>query len=125
MQGLLEMFGTDGSGTPQDWHSISHCRACGLGGTALWHSWKLYQDCLVPETTASAQPLVLECVWSGRRGYWRDVRNVKQEVQQWLKAHPLEAPHLLPSQSQLRRTGHSSLAVAVTKHGGYKKLFSE
>lgn len=62
---------------------------------------------------------------SAEWGYWRDVRNVKQELQRWLKAHPLAAPHLLPSQSQLRRTRHSSLAVAVTKHGGYKNLFAE
>lgn len=64
-------------------------------------------------------------VWGWCRGYWRDVRNVKQELQRWLKGHPLEGPHLLPSQSQLRRTGDSSLAVAITKHGGYKKLFAE
>lgn len=50
---------------------------------------------------------------------------MKQELKRWLKAHPLKEPHLLPSQSQLRATGDSSLAVAITKHGGYKRLFSE
>lgn len=59
------------------------------------------------------------------RGYWRDVRNVRQELEHWLKTHPLGAPQLLPSQSQLRRTGSSSLAFAVTQHGGYAKLLAE
>ena len=58
------------------------------------------------------------------RGYWRDIRNVRKELEHWLQVHPLQAPHLLPSQSQLRRTGASSLSSAITKHGGYGKLFS-
>ena len=59
------------------------------------------------------------------RGYWRDVRNVRQELDHWLQVHPQDTPDLLPSQSQLRRTGASSLAFAITKHGGYAKLFAE
>ena len=58
------------------------------------------------------------------RGYWKDVRNVRQELEHWLQVHPLKTPELLPSQSQLRRTGSSSLAFAITKHGGYAKLFA-
>ncbi|DBA97292.1 TPA: Low molecular weight phosphotyrosine protein phosphatase, variant 3 [Trebouxia sp. C0004] len=61
---------------------------------------------------------------SAEWGYWKDVRNVRQEMEHWLKVHPLGAPDLLPSQSQLRRTGSSSLAFAITKHGGYAKLFA-
>lgn len=61
---------------------------------------------------------------SAEWGYWKDVRNVRQELEHWLQVHPLETPELLPSQSQLRRTGSSSLAFAITKHGGYAKLFA-
>lgn len=62
---------------------------------------------------------------SAHWGYWRDARNVRRELEHWLQVHPLAAPELLPSQSQLRRTGSSSLAFAVTQHGGYAKLLAE
>lgn len=52
------------------------------------------------------------------RGYWRDAGNVERELRAWMTEHGLSSR--LPTNRELRATGHNSLAIAITAyHGGY------
>lgn len=52
------------------------------------------------------------------RGYWRDAANVEREVHAWMTEHSLAGR--LPTNRELRASGHNSLAIAITQHhGGY------
>jgi len=56
-------------------------------------------------------------------GYWKDVENVKREIDAFNLAYGTRG--LMPKENKLKSTGCGSLANAIHQHGGFKKFASE
>lgn len=52
---------------------------------------------------------------SKKRGYWKDVENVANELRAWMQENSVT---MLPSQAMLRKAGACSLASSIDSHGG-------
>jgi len=56
-------------------------------------------------------------------GYWKDVENVKKEIDAFNLAHG--TPGVMPKEDHLKATGFGSLANAVHQHGAFKRFALE
>lgn len=53
-----------------------------------------------------------------RRGYWRDIKNLRKELEGWLDLHGSDR-NRLPTNKELRASGANQICNAIEFHGGY------